>query len=183
MKISKNTKRSLVFGGLILLAALIGQRVAHGYIHPADPIIILAAMMLPLPHALAAVGIASVAADLIKGFWLLAPATLIIKLLMVWVVKALLKTGPAQKHPELISAVPLFFPVPGYYLSESINQLIQGKGLAAFGEAAVTLQADLVQAAAGVLVLVFVYDLLKGIKAGRDEVRRLKEEKKEEPKE
>lgn len=174
MKISKETKRALLLGILILFLSLIGQRVAHGYLHPADPIVMLAAMLLPLPHAMIAAGVAGVAVDLIKGLYLLSPATLIAKLLMVLAVHFLLKTKPAQKHPELITAPAALIPAPIYYLAELINQLILGKGLAAFSAAAITLQSDLVQAAAGILIYIFLYDLYKGIKAGREEMRRIK---------
>lgn len=171
MKLSKETKRAILFGVLIFFLSLIGQRVAHGYIHPADPIVLLAAMLLPMPHAMIAAGVAGVAVDLIKGLYLLSPATLITKLLMVLAVKLLLKAKPAQKHPELMAAPAALIPVPVFYLAELINQLIGGKGLGAFGAATITLQADLVQAAAGILIFIFIYDLYKGIKAGREEMR------------
>lgn len=180
MKTSKNITRAVLFGVLIFLAALVGPRVAHGYIHPADPLIVLAAMLLPAPHALIAAGVASVAVDLLKGLYLLSPATLIIKLLMVLAVKGLLKTKPAQKFPELMASLAALIPVPGYYLSELIYQLIRGQGAAAFSAATVTLRSDLIQAGASVLLFVFIYDLYKGIKAGREEVRRLKAENQEE---
>lgn len=183
MKISKDTKRAVLFGVLIFFAALIGQRVAHGYIHPADPLVILAAMLLPAPHAIIAAGVASVAVDLLKGLYLLSPATLIIKILMVLAVKLLLKTKAGQRFPELMASAAALIPVPGYYLSELLYQLIRGQGLAAFSAATVTLKADLVQAGGSILLLVFIYDIYKGIRSGREEVRRLKAAQKEEPKE
>lgn len=177
MKLSKNTKRSVLFFILIFTAALIGQATAHGYLHPADPLILLAGMLLPLPHALVSVGAASLLADVAKGYYLLAPVTLLIKLLMVWAVKGLLRTKPAKKHPELMASIAALIPVPGYYLAELINQLLQIKKSAAFSIAAVTLRKDLIQALAGVLLFILVYDCYKGIKAGREEIRRLKAEK------
>ena len=180
----KNTKTALLFGALIFLAALVGQGTAYGYLHPADPLILLAGMLLPTPHAMISVGVASLLADIGKGYYLLAPITLIIKLLMVWAVKLLLKTRPAQKFPEIMTALAALIPVPGYYLGELIYQLCTGKGLASFATAAVTLRKDLVQAVASILLFIIIYDLYKGIKAGREEVRRLKEQQKEEePKE
>ena len=180
MKNNKTLNRTILFAILIFFAALIGQGTAHGYIHPADPIIMLAAMLLPTPYALAGAGLASVAADLIKGYYLLAPATLIIKLLMVMAVKRLLTLKPAQKHPELMASAAALVPVPGYYLAEAIYQLCIGKS-AAFTTATVTLQKNLVQGVAGILVFIFIYDIYKGIQAGREEVRRMKaaEQKKE----
>lgn len=179
MKFSKNTKLAILFSLLIFAAALIGPRTAHGYLHPADPLILLSGMLLPLPHALWSVGIASLLADLGKGLYALAPVTLILKLLMVWAVKGLLRTKPAEKHPELMVSAAALIPVPGYYLAELIYQLFLGKKLASFSIAAVTLRKDLVQAVAGILLFLIIYDFYKGIKAGKEEVRRLKAQKEE----
>lgn len=177
MKLSKSTKQAILFFILIFAAALVGQGTAHGYLHPADPLILLAGMLLPLPHALVSVGLASLLADLGKGYYLLAPVTLIIKLLMVWTVKVLLRTKPAEKHPELMVSIATLIPVPGYYLAELIYQLCIGKKFQAFSLATVTLRKDLIQAVAGILLFILIYDLYKGIKAGREEIRRLKAEK------
>ena len=177
MKLSKNTKRSILFFILIFTAALIGQATAHGYLHPADPLILLAGMLLPTPHALASVGAASLLADVGKGYYLLAPVTLLIKLLMVWAVKGLLRTKPAEKHPELMVSIAALIPVPGYYLAELIYQLCIGNKAASFALAAVTLRKDLIQAVAGILLFILVYDFYKGIKAGREEIARIKEKK------
>lgn len=175
MKNNKALKRTILFAILIFFAALIGQGTAHGYIHPADPIIMLAAMLLPTPYALAGAGLASAAADLFKGYYLLAPATLIIKLLMVLTVKGLLTLKPAQKYPELMASAAALVPVPGYYLAEMLYQLCTGRGVAAFANATITLQKNAVQGVAGILLFIIIYDVYKGIQAGRAEVRRLKE--------
>lgn len=174
---SKKYTSAIVFGILIFLAALIGQPTAHGYLHPADPLILLAAVLLPLPQSMVAAGLAGLLADLAKGYYLLSPFTLIIKLLMVLAVKGLLKTKSAQKHPELMVSVAALIPVPGYYLAELLYQLITGNGASSFANAAVTLQKNTVQAAAGVLLFILLYDLYKGIKAGTEAVRRQEEEK------
>lgn len=177
MKPSPTLKRTFLFGILILVAAaLLGRSVAHGYLHPADPLILLAAIYLPTPAALAAVGVASVAADLLKGYYLLAPVTLVIKLLMVWATKKLLKLPLAKKSPEIAVLPALLIPVPGFFLAELIFRLCIGMGAAAFGStAAVTLKADLVQAAAGMLIFLLLYALINGIRTAREEVRRQKE--------
>ncbi len=180
---NKNTKTALLMGVLIFAAAIVGQRTAYGYLHPADPLILLAGMLLPMPHAMISVGVAGLLADLAKGYYLLAPITLVIKLLMVWAVKMLLKTRPAEKYPEVMVSAAALIPVPGYYLGELIHQLCTGGKLASFATAAVTLRKDLVQAVASILLFIVIYDIYKGIKNGREEVRRLKAEKEEEPEE
>lgn len=184
MKLSPTLKKSILFGVLILVAAaLLGRGVAHGYLHPADPLILLAAFWLPTPAALVTVGVASAAADLLLGYWLLAPVTLILKLLMVWAAKGLLKTPLAQKNPEIAALPALLIPVPGFWLAEVVFQLCNGKGLASFGiAAAATLKADLVQAVASILIFFLLYALVNGIRTARQEVRRQKEaQKQEEP--
>ena len=80
MKQSKTLLRTFLFFIFIFLAALAGLPTAYGYLHPADPLILLAAMLLPAPHALLATGFGSVLADVFKGFYLLAPVTLALKL-------------------------------------------------------------------------------------------------------
>lgn len=179
----KNVKSAVLLGCLIFLAALVGLPTAHGYLHPADPLILLAGMLLPAPHAMLSVGLASLLADLGKGYYLMAPITMVIKLLMVLAVKGLLKTKPAQKFPEVMVSLAALLPIPAYYLAELIYQLCTGGKLQAFATAAVTLRKDSVQAVASMLLFILIYDLYKGIKAGREEIRRIKAEKKEAPKE
>ena len=175
----KNLKSAVIFGIFIFLAAMVGQGTAHGYLHPADPIILLAAFLLPTPYAMIGAGAASLLADLLKGYYLLAPVTLAIKLLMVLAVKGLLRTRPAQKFPELTVSVAALIPVPGYYLSELLYQFVIGKKAAAFTAAAVTLRKDLIQGFAGILLFILLYDAYKGIKNAKEELRKQKEEAEE----
>lgn len=174
---------------LIFLATLIGLPTANGAIHPADPIILMVSILLPTPYALIAAGIGSFAADIIKGFYTLAPATLILKLLMVLAVKGLLKLKPAQKYPELITAPALLLPIPGYYLAKVIELLIgnigsqvesTGRGLYSFAEAAITLKKDLVQATAGILIFFILYHLVTSFIAFRKSLKEQKEKEEEE---
>lgn len=184
MKFSKTTKQALIYELLIFFGALIGQRIGFSAdLHAADPFIVLAAMSLPLPYAMAVTGIASVAVDLLKGYYLLAPVTLIVKLAMVLAVKGLLKTKPAQKHPELMASIALFIPVLGYYLGETVVLFIFGEGMSSFAIAASrTIKIDLLQAVGGVLVLYFLYDMISGIRAGKEEAARLRAEQSAETK-
>ena len=90
-----------------------------GYIHLGDAIIFLAASILPLPYACAAAAIGGSLADLLSGFAVWAPATLIIKILL-----ALCFTSKNEKilckrnYIALIGA--LIFTVGGYYIAEGI---------------------------------------------------------------
>ena len=173
------TKKTIFFAILIFLLALLGQPTAYGYLHPADAPILLAAMLLPTPSALLAAGAASVAADLFKGFYLLAPVTLVIKLLMVLLAKKLIALPLAKKHPELMAAPALVLPVLGYFLGELLFSLFQGGFLAAISAAIATLPKNLIQAGASILIFIFLYDIAMGIRAARRKIRE-EEEKKEE---
>ncbi|MBQ7936112.1 MAG: hypothetical protein IJ333_07170 [Clostridia bacterium] len=176
MKNSKPTKQTIILGILMLMGALLGQRTAHGYLHAADIFILLAAILLPTPHAAVAAGLTGVAVDLIKGLPLLAPATLLIKVFMVLAAKGLLKLSPSQKHPECMVGPAALVPVAGYYLYELILQLIAGNGFAAFGAAAGTLQKDFLQALASFLLFIFVYDLYMGIRSAKESIAAQKEQ-------
>ncbi len=164
---------------LVFFAAFIGLRTANGAIHPADPIILLISVLMPTPYALVSVGLGSFIADLAKGFYLLSPATLIIKLLMVLAVKAMMKTKPAGKYPEILTAPALLIPVAGYYLAKVIELLIQKQGFKAFSAGATTLQKDLVQAAAGILVYFILYHLVTSFIEFRKSLKQPKEEEQE----
>lgn len=159
----KNLKKSILFTILIFLVALIGQPFAYGYFHLADALILLAAILLPTPAALLSAGAASLAADLLKGYYLLAPVTLIIKLLMVLLVKWLLSLPAGRKHPDLMAAPALALPVAGYFLGELLFGLFLGNGAKAFSQAIGTLPKNLVQAGVSVLIFIFIYSLAMGI--------------------
>ncbi len=171
MKISKSLKSALLWGILMLAAAMIGQSTAYGYLHAADVFILLAAIFLPAPHAAVAAGVSGVAADLMKGYLFRAPATLVIKPLTVFAAKGLMKLPFGQKHPECLAGFAALVPVLGYYLFEVVMQLIWGNGWSAFALATATFRKDLVQAGGSYILMIFVYDLYMGIKAAKEETK------------
>lgn len=173
---NKKIKKVIPFGVLIFLLMLIGQPTAYGYLHPADPLVLLTAMLLPTPAAMLATGLSSLAADLIKGYYLLAPVTLIIRILMVLLVKKLTTLSPSKKHEELLAAPALLVPVIGYFLGELLFGLIAGLKGAAWSAAVGTLTKNLIQAVASVLLFIFIYDIVKGFSAARAQMRAQKEE-------
>ncbi len=179
MKFDRNMKRAILFFVLILLAAMLGQPFAHGYMHPADPLILLAAIFLPAPHALIACGGASLAADLFKGYFILAPITLLIKLLMVWAAKKLYTAKFAEKHPEMLTSLAALIPIPCYYLAELLFQLIQKSGAESFALAAETLPKNLIQGSASLLLFILIHDLCKSFRGGMALARKKQQEEKE----
>ena len=180
MKLDRNMKRAILFGILILLAAMLGQPFAHGYMHPADPLILLAAIFLPSPHALIACGAASMAADLFKGYYMMAPITLLIKLLMVWAAKKLYAAKIGQKHPEMLASFAALIPIPCYYLAEMIFQLIQKSGWESFALAAETLPKNFIQGAASLLLFILIHDLCQSFRGGLALARKKQQEKEKE---
>ncbi len=171
MKLSKTVKQTLILGILMLVGALIGQPTAQGYLHAADVFILLAAILLPTPHAMAAAGMSGALADLLKGYWSLAPFTLFIKVGMVLLAKAFMKTKVAKEHPEIAVAPAALVPVAGYYLYAACINLLGGNGLASFGLAVACLKKDLLQAGGSILLAVFVYDLYMGIRSGKEALK------------
>ncbi len=168
MKLSKPLKSTVLWGILMLAAAGIGQPTAYGYLHAADIFILLAAILLPAPHAAIAAGISGVAADLVKGFLYRAPATLLIKPLTVFTAKALMNLPFGKKHPECLAGFAALVPVLGYYLFEVVMQMIWGNGWSSFALATATFRKDLVQAGGSYILMIFFYDIYMGIKAAKE---------------
>lgn len=57
--------------------------VGAGYVHLGDTFVLLAALMLPLPYAIAASAVGSALADVVAAYFVYAPATAVVKALMV----------------------------------------------------------------------------------------------------
>jgi uncharacterized membrane protein len=169
-KLSRNFKYSIAFFLVIFFAGLIGQPFPHGYLHPADPLVMMAAVLLPAPYAIAISAAACVAVDLIKGYYLLSLTTLVIKILMVLAVKGLLKLKASEKFPDLVIAPVALIPIPIYYLSIALeSHFIRELALhEAFAYACRTLQKDTVQGAAGMLLFMLLYTGYKKLKNRRN---------------
>ena len=80
--------RRLAFAGLFMAVITVTTAYIHvppglGYTHIGDGFIFLAAAMLPFPYALAAGAFGAALADVLCGMAIWAPATLVIKALMV----------------------------------------------------------------------------------------------------
>ena len=90
-----------------------------GYIHIGDAIIYLCASMLPLGYSILAAAVGGALCDIISGYALYAPATLIIK--------ALLCIGFTSKEAKLLnkkncfaSALGIIITIGGYYIAEAV---------------------------------------------------------------
>lgn len=80
---TKKIAYSGVFGALIMALTLLSIPVPPaGYVHIGDSIIFLCCFILPLPYCAIAAGVGSMFSDIILGYTVYAPATLIIKAIM-----------------------------------------------------------------------------------------------------
>lgn len=90
-----------------------------GYVHLGDAVIFLAASILPLPYACAAAAVGGAMADLLSGFAVWAPATLIIKALLALCFTSKQETILCKRN--YFAAIGTFiFTIGGYYLAEGI---------------------------------------------------------------
>jgi uncharacterized repeat protein (TIGR04002 family) len=87
-----------------------------GFIHIGDTVIFLAAAMLPTPLAAAAAGIGAGAADLIAGYPIYIPATIIIKALMTLPFDS--KGKIITKRNTFAGLIAAIIGIGGYFLFE-----------------------------------------------------------------
>lgn len=73
-----------------------------GYTHLGDAMIIIAVMFLGKRGGAAAGGIGAALADIILGYAMWAPVSLISKILMAWLIGSILEKGIAGLHPRAV---------------------------------------------------------------------------------
>ncbi len=156
-----------IFSALVfVITAYLHIPTYNGYVHCGDGVIFIAACMLPIPYSITVGVLGAMLADLITGFAIWAPGSMIIKGLLAILftcksTKILTKRNLFMLAPAaLISAV-------GYYLYEA---LITGNFIAPLPG----ILASLVQAAASSIVYVAVgvamdkYDVKKKLLEGHN---------------
>lgn len=117
--------RSLIFASffaaLIFVATAYLPRIptALGYIHPGDGFVLIAAACLPFPYALSAAALGGTLADLMTGYAIYAPATLMIKLLMALCISSRTKKFVSLRN-LIGAATATLINAGGYYLYESL---------------------------------------------------------------
>lgn len=112
--------------GVTMLLTLISLPLpsGYGYINLGDCGVLFGALLLPMGYACAAAGIGGALADLILGYGVYAPATLVIKALTALACSLLLKTMPYKYRLIAMFVAALLVPL-GYLAYELI---IVGKG-------------------------------------------------------
>jgi len=115
----KNLILAALFAALVYVATAWLPRLpipGGGYVHVGDVFVFLAAALLPKRYALPAAGIGAALADLLTGFALWAPASLVIKMLCALCLTCRHKVLCKANWLGLLAALPIT--VGGYYLAE-----------------------------------------------------------------
>ena len=108
-----------IFAALVFVCTAFLQIPSHvGYVHVGDAFIYLAACLLPWPYAVAVGVIGSTLADVLTGFAIWAPASLIIKGVSVLAFRRQRKFVCLQNVLALIPAWVLC--IGGYYVYEAL---------------------------------------------------------------
>ena len=117
--ISRYTILASLFAALIFLATAYLPRIptALGYVHLGDGIVLLSAALLPAPYALAASAIGGGLADLLTGYAVWLPATVIIKALMALCISCRKRAVSLRNVIGIIPAV--LINAGGYYVFQA----------------------------------------------------------------
>ncbi len=136
-----------------------------GYIHPGDVMVVLSGALLGPVYGSFAAGIGSALADIVGGYFIYAPVTLVIKALCAGIC-ALLINRLGIIRSALISESVM---VLGYFASEIFILAAAGGQMslvAGVSAAALNIPANLVQGAFGCVGAVLLYPALKALRLG-----------------
>ncbi len=148
----KLTIISALFAALVCVATMVIKipTPLNGYINLGDCIILVASFTLPCGYGFLAAGIGSALADILSGYTAYAPATFIIKGIMVLVVFAvteILKINRQNLTKVLSGVLAELWMVLGYYIFEGF--------MYGFSASLANIPMNLIQGVAG-LILAFV---------------------------
>ena len=165
---NKHTRLICISG---VLAALVFVITAYlhipthnGYVHCGDGVIFIAACMLPMPYSIIVGALGALLADLLTGFAIWAPGSMIIKGLLAVIFTCKAKKIITKRNLVMLVPAALISAV-GYYFYEA---LITGNFIAPLSG----IPASLVQAAASSIVYVVIgvamdkYDVKKKLLEG-----------------
>ena len=149
-----------IFSALVfVITAYLHVPTYNGYVHCGDGVIFIAACILPMPYSVAVGVLGAMLADLLTGFAIWAPGSMIIKGLLVLLFTC--RSNKIVTKRNLVALLPAaLISAAGYYLYEA---LITGSFTASLSG----IPASLVQAAASSIVYVAIgaamdkYDIKK----------------------
>lgn len=127
-----------------------------GYINLGDSLILLSVWVLPVQYSVMAAGIGSAFADLLSGYVLYAPATLIIKGIMAFVAGSIYKKQNKNFSLLASAAVAELIMVIGYYAFEGF---IYG-----FGASLINIPANAIQGVASIIISLLILKIYKKIR-------------------
>lgn len=158
----KLTIISALFATLVCVATMVIKipTPLNGYINLGDCVILVAAFTLPCGYGFLAAGIGSALADILSGYTAYAPATFIIKGLMVIVVYLVTKLLKSNNKPNLVKVLSgvlaELWMVLGYYIFEGF--------MYGFAPSLLNIPMNLIQGVAGLtlaVVLIKVFEKQK----------------------
>ncbi len=156
----KNNKLvlSALFTALICVSTMVIKipTPLGGYINLGDSLILLSVWVLPVQYSVMAAGIGSAFADLLSGYVLYAPATLIIKGIMAFVAGAIYKKQNNNFALLTSAAVAELVMVLGYYVFEGF---IYG-----FGASLINIPANAIQGVASIIISLLILKIYKKIR-------------------
>ena len=154
--ISKTVTCAL-FAALACVATMVIQIPSpmSGYVNLGDCIVLLGAYLLGPVYGAAAGGIGSMLADLLSGYVVYVPATLVIKAAMAFAAGILFKKIHNKKAALVVSALTAeLIMILGYFVYAMV---IMGRGLAA----AASVPGNIFQGIVGIVVSLILYFLLE----------------------
>ena len=154
----KLTIISALFAALICVATMVVKipTPLNGYINLGDCVILVVAFTLPCGYGFLAAAVGSCLADILSGYTAYAPATFIIKGLMVLVVFAvtkLLKTKKSNLVKVLSGVMAEIVMVSGYYVFEGF--------MYGFSASLVNIPMNAVQGVAGLILAIILIKVLE----------------------
>ncbi|MBQ7236607.1 MAG: ECF transporter S component [Clostridia bacterium] len=162
MEKTKTIVLSALFTALITLSTMVIQipMPVSGYVNLGDVFVLIGAFVLGPIYGTISAGIGSMLADLLSGYAIFAPGTLVIKALMAvtayYIFKTLIKVFKNKFASRLVaSIVAELIMVIGYFL---YSCLIMSEGLVA----ATSIPGNLIQGAIGVFGALAVVSVLDG---------------------
>lgn len=152
------TKLSILIALTVIMTMVVSIPIVggNGYVNLGDMVIFLAALMLGKKSAFLVGGLGSFLADLLLGFGIYAPASLIIKGLEGLIAGYLLEKKLGRNYPILATIVAGLWMAFGYYIFEIF--LYGSKGALA------SVPVNLAQGVLGAITSIILYTALKKTK-------------------
>ncbi len=162
-KTQNNITQQIVISALLAALTCVATMIIkipsplHGYINLGDCVVLLSAFLLPSGYAFLSAAIGSALADLFSGYVVYAPATFVIKGLMVlvayFVYKLLARKMPLGVARLIGGGLAEVFMILGYFVFEGL--------LYGFAPSVVNIPANAVQGVAGLVVGLLLVRLFK----------------------